>query len=131
MNRAERKRMERGHLITGWTRHASPKQLKRGDGWFRELDRVYRRNDEAVVCMMRDLETEWGKVTHLTITTKIEKPTWMEKQQFKNELFGREALAIEVFPPEEQLVDESDMFHLWILHDVSLPFGLHEENSDD
>lgn len=127
MNRAERRQKERGRVIPGWTKHASPKQLRRGYGWFSELDRVYRKNVGTVVCMMRDLETDWGKVTHLTITTAVSKPTWAEKQQYKNELFGKEALAVEVFPPENKLVDREDMFHLWILHDITLPFGLHGE----
>lgn len=109
--------------IKGWTQRQSPKELKVGDGWFAELDRVYRKNDGRFVCMMRDLKTEWGKITHCTITSLI-KPTWMEKQNIKNELFGKESLAIEVFPKESKLVDDADMYHLWILHDQELPFGL-------
>lgn len=123
MNRAERKRMSKGHQITGWSKHPSPKQLKKGNGWFGELDRVYKRNDNQVVCMMRDLETDWGKVTHLTITSQTQ-PNWAEKQQIKNDLFGDEGLAVEVFPKESELVDLADMYHLWVLHDTELPFGI-------
>lgn len=123
MNRAERKRAEKGHEITGWTKHPSPKELKKGDGWFGEMDRVYRKDDGRAVCMMRDLQTEWGKVTHLTITS-FKQPNWSEKQRIKNDLFGEESLAIEVFPKESELVDEADMYHLWILHDKQLPFGI-------
>lgn len=123
MNRAERRRQEKGHQIVGWTKHPSPKELKRGDGWFGELDRVYRRNDNSVVCMMRDLQTEWGKVTHVTITAQ-QQPNWSEKQMFKNELFGKESVAIEVFPKESELVDKAEMYHLWVLHETQLPFGI-------
>lgn len=123
MNRAERRRKNEGMKIVGWSKHSSPKQLKQGVGWFGELDRVYRRNCDRFVCMMRDLETEWGKVTHLTITA-LDKPTWMEKQQIKNELFGTESLAIEVFPKESELVNNASMYHLWVLHDRELPFGI-------
>lgn len=111
------------HVIRDWTLHPSPKQLKKGSGWFRELDRVYRRNDGQVVCMMRDLQTEWGKVTHVTITAH-EQPNWAEKQRIKNELFGKESLAIEVFPRESELVDKANMYHLWVLHEKNLPFGI-------
>lgn len=124
MNRAERRRQSRGHQIVGWQRHASPKDLKYGDGWVRELDRVYKRNDGQFVCMMRDLQTGLGKVTHLTITA-LDQPLWADKQQIKNELFGPEATAIEVFPAESELTDAADMYHLWILHDTALPFGIH------
>lgn len=123
MNRAERKRQERGHQIIGWSKHPSPKELKQGAGWFSELDRVYRRNDGQAVCMMRDLQTDLGKVTHLTITSH-EQPNWMEKQQIKNDLFGKESVAVEVFPKESELVDNANMYHLWILHDKQLPFGI-------
>jgi len=123
MNRAERRQQERGHQIVGWTKHPSPKELKRGEGWFGELDRVYRRNDNQVVCMMRDLQTEWGKVTHVTITAH-EQPDWSEKQSIKNDLFGKESVSIEVFPKESELIDQADMYHLWVLHEKKLPFGI-------
>lgn len=127
MNRAERKRMEKGHQILGWTKHPSPKDLKKGSGWFRELDRVYRRNDNQFVCMMRDLHTDWGNVTHVTITA-FQPPSWAEKQQIKNELFGKESVAIEVFPKESELVDQADMYHLWVLHREQIPFGIYDPN---
>lgn len=123
MNRAARKRNKGGHVISGWSMHPSPKQLKQGDGWFGELDRVYKRNDNQVVCMMRDLQTDWGKVTHLTITAQ-ERPGWLEKQSIKNDLFGKESVAIEVFPKESELVNNASMYHLWILHDKQLPFEI-------
>ncbi|KIL46961.1 hypothetical protein KP77_25300 [Jeotgalibacillus alimentarius] len=69
------------------------------------------------------MQTEWGKVTHLTITSH-EQPPWGVKQQIKNELLGKEALAIEVFPKESELVDKADMYHLWVLHEQQLPFGI-------
>ena len=124
MNRAERKRQQRGHIITGWTKHPSPKDKKTGSGWFRQLDRVYRRNDGMYVCMMRDIQTAWGKVTHVTITAARGKPQWAEKQRIKNELFGLEAVAVEVFPKESELVDHAEMYHLWVLHDTEIPFGI-------
>lgn len=123
MNRAERKREQKGHQIVGWSKHPSPKDTKKGNGWFSELDRVFKRNDGQFVCMMRDLQTEWGKVTHVTITS-YQQPTWSEKQMIKNELFGSESMAIEVFPKESELVDLADMYHLWVLHEQRLPFGI-------
>ena len=123
MNRAERKRQEKGHVIKGWSKHPSPKQLNKGNGWFGELDRVYKRDCNQFVCMMRDLDTQWGKVTHLTITGQ-EKPNWMQKQNIKNELFGKESIAIEVFPKESELVNNASMYHLWILHEKEIPFKI-------
>jgi hypothetical protein len=52
-------------------------------------------------------------------TTKV---SWMHKQRIKNELFGKESVAVEVFPPESQLVDEANIYWLWILPDTNYPF---------
>lgn len=128
MNRAERRRLEREgdtSYINGWVQHPSPKQLGQGTGWFGELDRVFRQGNEYVV-MVRNVETDWGIVQHACIrnadNTDI---SWAEKQRIKNELFGKESIAIEVFPKESELVDQANMYHLWILPtEMNLPFGI-------
>lgn len=50
--------------------------------------------------------------------------------QFHDSLFAGHSLsdrvAIEVFPSQDQLVDEANVYHLWVLpKEVQLPFGLH------
>ena len=48
------------------------------------------------------------------------------KMQIKNELFGEQRLAIEVFPKQKNLVDVMDVYHLWVFpKDFDLPFGIH------
>lgn len=123
MNRAERRRK---HQIKGWIEHPSPKQLKRGSGWFGEFSKVYRRADNQYVIMIRELITEWGRIHHMSISTQDGHDVpWAEKQQIKNEIFGEEAQALEVFPKTSELVDAADMYHLWILpNDFKLPFTL-------
>lgn len=113
------------HQIVGWVKHPSPKQLKQGTGWFGELDHVYRKGNEYVA-MYRTVETAQGTVTHVCIrNTQGTDIPWAEKQTIKNELFGREAQAIEVYPKDSLLVDEANMYHLWVLpEEFSLPFGL-------
>ncbi|HJV46622.1 MAG TPA: hypothetical protein VJ824_12985 [Bacillota bacterium] len=112
--------------IKGWVIHPSPKQLKRGSGWFGELDRVYRDEGSKYVVMIRTIETSWGPVEHVCIrnadSTDI---PWREKQRIKNEIFGTDRTALEVFPSESDLVDEANMYHIWILPEsMELPFGL-------
>ncbi len=76
-----------------------------------------------------DRETEWGPVMQLVVRrhdggTVI---SWAELQRIKNELAGANRLAIEVFPPVEQLIDNANLFHLWVLpRGFVLPFGLGE-----
>lgn len=39
---------------------------------------------------------------------------WIHKQKIKNELFGKERFAVEIFPEESKLVDEANIYWLWI-----------------
>lgn len=126
MNRAERRREKREPAILAWAVHASPKQLKQGNGWFGELDKVYSQNGNYVV-MTREVQTEWGTVIHACVRNAASTDIpWAEKQRIINELFGEESVAVEVFPKESELVDAANMYHLWILpKDMELPFKIY------
>ena len=66
-------------------------------------------------------------MTHLGVSSLSGiRPTFHEMQRIKNDLAGQDATAIEVYPPQHQMVDEADMFHLWVLRG-KLPFGLHTD----
>lgn len=110
-----------------WIGKPSPKSMHIGSGWFRELNQVKVSEDEQYAVMSRPVQTEWGEVIHVCIrnATSTDIP-WAEKQRIKNELFGVERIAIEVFPKESQLIDEAPMYHLWVLPEkMELPFGIH------
>ena len=130
MNRAERRRMLREAGFDGtWKRGKSPAEVGYGNGWCRELDRAYTNGEYAV--MVRTVQTPWGAVEHACIrnTDNTDIP-WREKQKIKNDLFGRERVAVEIFPAESELVDDANMYHLWILPDgFKLPFGLPKETN--
>lgn len=88
------------------------------------MDRAFTNTRYSV--MIRTVDTTWGKVEHACIRNVMSTDIpWAEKQQIKNELFGPECLAIEVFPPESELVDAANMYHIWVFPmDRKLPFGL-------
>lgn len=125
--------MAKRRKVVGWTQKPSPKELKKGSGWFGELSEVFVRNDLKYCVMIREIDTDMGKVSHMTIRSQGTKETnyegedipWIEKQKIKNEIFGKELCAIEVFPKESELVDQAYMYHLWVLHDYKLPFGIY------
>lgn len=49
---------------------------------------------------------------------------WRHLQSIKNELVGSEREAVELFPAESRLMDESNQYHLWVLpEDTPWPFG--------
>lgn len=48
---------------------------------------------------------------------------WRHLQRIKSELFGAQAVALEMFPAESDLVDEANMYWLWVAPvGFSLPF---------
>jgi hypothetical protein len=70
---------------------------------------------------------EWGEVDFVGIRRNDEKKNipWSDKQRVKNELFGAERTAIEVFPAESELVDQANMYWLYILPEgFKLPFNM-------
>jgi len=46
---------------------------------------------------------------------------WSEIQKIKNEIFGNEITAIEYFPPESKLVNQYNIYWIWIFPDGVLP----------
>lgn len=49
---------------------------------------------------------------------------WDYLQKAKNELFGKHAIAIEIYPPQKKVVNRMNMRHLWVLPEkYKLPFG--------
>lgn len=69
-------------------------------------------------------------LTHLSIKRQDREVVrdWRHLQAIKNEVCGPERTAIEIFPPESQLVDSANEYHLWVLPaDAPLPFGFKEK----
>lgn len=133
--RQARKR-ERRALRTGrwgpWEKLPGP--LAQGypaRGWLAEVDRCYR--NRAFAVLVRDVDTEWGPVLHLAIRNASgSEISWSSKQRIKDELVGRDRVAVEVFPSREQLVDGANMYHLWALpEETALPFTLKGEVAPD
>lgn len=97
--------------------------------WSKEMDRYWESNDGYNVSS-RQIRTAIGVVEHVTIqrmglNNKGDIP-WAVKQEIKNELFGSQSVAIEVFPAKKHLVDVCDIYHLWILpKNFKMPFGIH------
>lgn len=73
-----------------------------------------------------------GRCVHLVMrlkpdATPLSGLTWATKQRIKSELVGAERVAVEVFPPASELVDQAEAYHLWVLPEgFRLPFGVEE-----
>ena len=42
---------------------------------------------------------------------------WRELQNIKNQIAGVDATAIEIYPPESEVTDTANIYHLWVLAD--------------
>ena len=100
-------------------------------GWHGEMDRSWIDNDADICVCSRLIRTQFGNVEHVTISKGTGtndgtgEVTWAEKMQIKNELFGENRFAIEVFPKQKNLVDVCDVYHLWVFDKkVDMPFGI-------
>ncbi|SLK16651.1 MULTISPECIES: DUF7694 domain-containing protein [unclassified Paenibacillus] len=113
-------------MSSNWVGKPSPKSMRVGNGWFAEMNRAYSSKDGKYAVMTREVETDWGTVTHACIRN-IEGTDicWSEKQRIKDELLGVERTAIEVFPKRSEVVDEANMYHLWVLPvQMQMPFSI-------
>lgn len=72
-------------------------------------------------------QSAWGEITHLWIRRHDESDvSWANKMRIKEELCGDRRFAVEVFPPRDNLVDQANMYHIYVLPTgFQLPFGLH------
>jgi hypothetical protein len=43
--------------------------------------------------------------------------SWRVLQDIKNEIAGRERTAIEVYPPESEVSDVANIYHLWVFEE--------------
>lgn len=74
--------------------------------------------------------SEWGPVIHLWIRRHDGEPiySWSALQRIKDELVGEDRTAVDVYPAKGDLVDQANMYHLWVLPEgFRLPFGLRSE----
>ena len=133
-NRQQRqhaKALERRAFTSGawgeWRINDMPVGIPDGNGWCREIRRVFANDLYAV--LVRPMNTTWGKVHHLAIRTASNlEPPWRDKQRIKNELFGPDYTAIEVMPPQSEIIDQADMYHLWVMTPSrKLPFSLFDD----
>ena len=70
--------------------------------------------------------------THLAIRTISNlEPPWRDMQRIKDELGWKDRYAFQVCPPEDRIIDDADMYHLWIMPKAYLPgFALHPEDGE-
>jgi len=49
---------------------------------------------------------------------------WAEKQEVKNSFCGEQHEGFEVFPPQSEVTDTSNQYHLWVFKDPTQRLGV-------
>jgi len=104
-----------------WRKVPLPDGIPGGKGWCRDVREAWSNN--IYVVLIRPFADETSTI-HMAIRTASQlEPPWRDLQRIKNEICGPEATAVQVMPPESELIDEADMYHMWVLSS-RLPFTL-------
>lgn len=87
--------------------------------------------DELFVSSTHQVSVRESSVglVHLSMKRLDKEPMgdWRIKQLIKNVICGDESEAVEIFPPESELVDGANQYHLWVLPvGERIPFGFKE-----
>ncbi|ANH49077.1 DUF7694 domain-containing protein [Tritonibacter mobilis] len=115
---AERKRRESGNWGEWEEMHFPPGSVG-SVGWAGSITTAHR---NRVFCVLDRMDFSGAR--HLAVSSLSEiRPTWREMQRIKDEIAGPDATAIEVYPPHAEIVDQADMFHIWVVPGP-LPFSL-------
>lgn len=88
------------------------------EGWYQDMDRCWMDIDDRLDICSRLISTPIGKIEHVSITKGIESKdpyvTWKQRMDVKNDIFGSGKYAIEIYPKSKNLVDISDVYHIWV-----------------
>lgn len=103
-----------------------------GPGWAAEIHTAFK---NEVFCVLERSRPDG--VRHLMISSMSgNRPTWWEAQRIKNEIAGADATAVEVYPPQSEVVDDADAYHLWVLaapfpHSLKTPAAQRKDHGRD
>ena len=82
------------------------------------------RNNRYTVMVYEDSKTTKGPATCVLIQ-KLDNSVfhnhWGEIQSIKNAIFGPETVAVEYYPAESQLIDDKNIYWIWIYPEGVLP----------
>lgn len=68
-----------------------------------------------IVAQPGDPEGHVLKVLQISRGDGLACSDWRDKQWIKNQIAGRQAFAVEVYPPEDRVNDPSNASYLWVL----------------
>lgn len=82
------------------------------------------RNNRFTVMVYDNCPTTHGPATQVLIQNHTNTPIvnhWREIQRIKNEVFGVEAMAIEYFPAQSELIDNHNIYWIFLFPEGVIP----------
>ena len=101
-----------------------PDRIRELHGIFGDAEQVWE-NDIYVVGLWRSEKKFDGRnMIRLSIKRHDKQPisSWTDKQDIKNHVVGKEYAAVELYPADADLVDQSNQYHLWVVDEPGYRF---------
>ena len=129
MNRFQRRASEshgRSLVAKGWSKFEDITYDAMTRPSFRQMSCppcIVMANNVYIVQIWLVSNTEWGRVTQVGIRRNDAAPvhSWNDLFRIKNEIFGPERSAVEVYPAVSELVDDANMYWLFVLDEGKQP----------
>jgi hypothetical protein len=85
------------------------------------------RNTRFTVMVYDNHKTDRGKAVCALIQKHDDTPIinhWRQIQNIKNEIFGEETTAVEYYPAQSNLMDDHNIYWIWIFPNNDLPIPI-------
>jgi len=89
------------------------------------------KNNRYVVMVNDNAITSHGKAIRVMVQKHTDLPIinhWREMQNIKNEIFGKECVSVEYYPSESELMDDHNIYWMWIYPSGVLPIPVMPKN---
>lgn len=134
MNRLQRRASQangKAMMKNGWNKFEDVTQEAVANSYtFKQMrnppDTVFK-NNIYIVQAWYPTRTAWGVFTRVGIRRNDAAPvhSWSDLYRIKNELFGEEFTALEVYPAKSELVDVANMYWFFVMpHGEKPPFTI-------
>lgn len=81
-----------------------------------KVDQVFKNNKYIVQCFHdRSVLGRMATKCMIRRSDSAKVMAWLDLQRIKNEIFGESSTAIQIFPPQGELVDDFNIYWLWVL----------------
>lgn len=88
------------------------------------MTRAFRNNRYMVMIFDNEQRTTHGPAIRVMVQKLDDEPImfhWREMQKIKNKIFGEETVAVEYYPAQSRLIDDHNIYWMWIYPQGVLP----------